>query len=120
MTTIQIVFTVIGALLALVTINWAVISKVAGKIGKKLEAGAAGADSLANTMEEFGMVKAPLVIKEGADIADEAGKLGVFFGELTADGNLSADDLRKLFTKGKEGLWVEMKDFRVKVFPKKK
>ena len=116
----EIIATVIGAVLGLVVINWAVISKVAKKIGSGAESIASGGDALAETMESFGMVKAPLVIKEGADVADEVGDLATMFANLTADGNLTAEDLKKLFTEGKEGLWVEMKDFRVKVFPKKK
>ncbi len=119
MNTIQIVFTVIGAVIGLIAINWVVISKVAKKIGSGAEGVALGADALADTMEQFGMVKAPMVIKEGADVADELGDLATMFAELTADNNLSADDLSKLFKEGKEGLWVEMKDFRIKVFPKR-
>ena len=115
----EIILTVVGAALALIAINWIAIGKAARKAGNVAEKIASGGDSLAETMESFGMVKAPLVIKEGADIADEVGDLATMFADLTADGNLTADDLKKLFKEGKEGLWVELKDFRVKVFPKK-
>ncbi len=119
MSTIEIIFTVVGAAIGLIAINWVAISTVAKKVGAKAEAAAKGGDNLADTLEEFGMVKAPLMIREASDIADEAGDLATMFGNLTADGNLSADDLKKLFTEGKEGLLVELKDFRIKVFPKK-
>ena len=115
----EIILIVIGAGLGLIAIPWLVISRVSAKIGKAAEGAAIGADAIASTMEEFGMVKAPLVITEGADILDEVGDLATLFATLTADGKLDADDLKKLFTEGKEGLLVELKDFRVKVFPKK-
>ena len=119
MSVIEIVFTVLGALFMLVAIPWVTISVVARKIGKGAEAATVGADQLAEMLEQFGLEKAPMVIKEGADVTDELGDLATLFADLTADGNLTADEIKKLWTEGKEGLWVELKDFRIKVFPKK-
>ena len=116
---INVVFIVVGSLVGLLTIRWALLAAIASKVGNVADKIALGADNLANVMEDFGMVKAPLVIAEGADVVDEAGELADKFAELTADGDLTAEDLKALFTEGKEGLWVELKDFRIKVFPKK-
>jgi len=46
------------------------------------------------------------------------GDLAKMLEQFTADQKLTADEVRKLFEAGQE-VWVEMKDFRVKVFPKK-
>lgn len=120
MTTLEIVLTVIGALIALVAIPWTTVSIVAGKIAKGAGKVSSGADTLATVLEGFGMEKVPMIIKEGpGDIGDEVEDLAQLFAERTADGNLTKEDLMALFKEGKEGLWVEMKDFRVKVFPKK-
>lgn len=118
MSTLEIIFTVLGAVLGFVAINWVVIAAFSRKVGNISERVAVSGDKISEIMEDFGMVKTSLVIKEGADIADELGDLSILFADLVADNNLSADDLKKLFTEGKEGLWVEMKDFRIKVFPK--
>lgn len=117
MSTLEIIIVVIGALAALVTIPL-IVSKIAGKIADIAEKAAVGGDVLADLLESYGFEKAALAIKEGADIPDELGDLAKMLEQFTADQKLTADEVRKLFEAGQE-VWVEMKDFRVKVFPKK-
>ena len=117
MTTLEIIIIIVGALAGLVTIG-ATFNKIVGKIGTISEKVAAGGNTVATMLDTFGMEKASMIVKEGADIPDELGDLATMFAELTADKKLTAAEVKLLFEAGKE-LFVELKDFRIKVFPKK-
>jgi hypothetical protein len=119
METLEIIFTIVAGLVALITIPWGIARTVANKIANTSGKIAVGADNVAELLSSFGLEKLSLAIKEGADIPDELEDLARVFAERTADNDLSKEDIKALFEEGKE-LWVEMKDFRVKVFPKKK
>jgi len=115
----EVIITIVVAILALFGIRWAAISLFAGKVGRVSGTIETSMDSAAIIAQGLGLEKVSTILKEGADIPEEAEKLAEFIAEVTADGDFTKDEALAAFKMAKDGLWVEMKDFRVKVFPKK-
>ena len=100
-------------------VDWFKAGKGAQKTADVLEKVAIGMDSLAVIAQGAGFEKVSTFLKEGADIPDEAGDVAQFIADHTADGAFDKDEALGALAEFKEVI-VELKDFRIKVFPKKK
>ena len=108
---------VVGALAIWKILDFVKLSKAAGKVAPILEKVAAGMKSGAIIAEGFGLEKVAKIIKEAADPVDEAGDTLQLLADLTADGDFTKDEVKRVMEEGEE-FWIEAKDFRLKVFPK--
>lgn len=118
MSTLEIIITIILALSGFFAISWMAVSRFASKFAGWMGTAETTLDSAAIIAEGLGLEKVAMVLKEGADIPEEAEKLAEFIAEITADENFTKDEAMAAIQKAKDGLWVELKDFRMKVFPK--
>ena len=100
-------------------VDWRNVGKGAQKTANVLNKVEAGMDSLAVIAAGVGMEKVSTFFKEGADVADEAEDVAQFIADHTADGKFDKDEALGALKEFNEVI-VEGKDFRIKVFPKKK
>lgn len=115
----EVIITIVAAVITLFGISWVVVSAIAKKIAKGAGTVETSMDSAALIAQGLGLEKISTILKEGADIPEEAEKIAEFIAEVTADGDFTKDEIMAAFKMFRDGLWVEMKDFRIKVFPKK-
>ena len=119
METLDLIITIAVAVLAFFkVIDWVKLLPFIRKVGTGAEKVATSMDSAAIILQGLGFEKPSMIVKEGADIVDELGDVAAKLAELTADGNFTKEDALAVLKEGKD-VWVEMKDFRIKVFPKK-
>jgi len=98
---------------------WAKIVSLFGtKVAPILDKVATGLDGAGAMAEGAGLEKVAEIAYELADGVDEVEDLPRLIADLTADGDLSKDDLVQLLNEGKD-VAVEGKDFYVKIIKKK-
>lgn len=98
---------------------WAKIVSLFGtKVAPILDKVATGLDGAGAMAEGAGLEKVAEIAYELADVVDEVEDLPRLIADLTADGDLSKDDLVQLLNEGKD-VAVEGKDFYVKIIKKK-
>ena len=106
-----------GTLFTLWVIPNTLWAKIISFFGAKL---APAMDKVAAGMDTGGMLiggKVGEALHEGSDVIDEAEDIPRLLAEYTADGDLNAEEIKKLFTEVGE-VGVEFKDFVLKVFKK--
>jgi len=109
---------ILGALAVWKIFDFVKLSVWSGKAAPVLEKIAVGMKSASVIAAGFGLEKVANVIKEAADPVDEAGDTLQLFSDLTADGDFTKEELKSVLDEGKD-VWIEAKDFRVKIIPKK-
>jgi len=108
---------VVAGLITLWVIPNAWWAKVISFFGAKL---APAMDKIAAGMDTGGTLiggKVGEALHEGSDVVDEAEDIPRLLAEYTKDGDLTAEEIKKLFKEFGE-VGVEMKDFIIKVFKK--
>ncbi len=100
-------------------IDWIKGGKGAQKTADVLNKVESGMDSIAIIAAGVGMERVSTFMKEGADVVDASGNVAQFIADNTADGDFTKDEALGALEKFQEVI-VELKDFRIKVFPKKK
>lgn len=78
---------------------------------------AQGADALGTIAEGAGLEKVGVALHEISDVIDEAEDVPRLLAEYTKDGDLTAEEIKKLFKEVGE-VGVEGKDFYIKVIKK--
>lgn len=109
----------LGGLALWKVLDFVKLSVWSGKAAPVLEKIASGMKGAAMLAEGAGLEKVANIIKEASDPIDEAGDMLQLFSDLTADGDFTKEELKRVLDEG-EDVWVEAKDFRVKIIPKKK
>ena len=115
---------IIGIIAGLITM-WVIpnewwakfISLFGGKVAPIMDKVAKGLDGVGAMAEGAGLDKLATIAYEFSDVVDEGEDVARLLAELTADGDLSKEDLIALLNEGKD-VAVEGKDFVVKVFKK--
>ena len=108
---------VVAGLITLWVIPNAWWAKIISFFGAKL---APAMDKIAAGMDTGGTLiggKVGEALHEGSDVVDEAEDIPRLLAEYTKDGDLTAEEIKKLFKEFGE-VGVEMKDFIIKVFKK--
>ena len=112
---------VVGGLITLWVIPnkvWAkIISFFGASLAPVMDKVAKGMDGAGAIAQGAGLDRVAEALFEGADVVDEAEDIPRLLEEYTKDGDLTAEEIKKLFEEGKE-VGVEFKDFRLKVIKK--
>lgn len=89
---------------------WATIVSFFGtKLAPVMDKTAKAMDGAGAIAEGLGMEKLADYLFEGSDVVDEAEDIPRLLAEFTADGDLTAEEIKKLFAAGKE-VGVEFND----------
>ena len=118
---VKVVLYVVGALITLFLVPNKIWAKLLSFFGEKLapigESVAKGIDGLGVMAQGAGLEKIATAAFELSDVVDEAADVPQLIVDLSADGELSQEDVKKIIEATGEVV-VEGKDFYVKVIKK--
>ena len=114
---IQLVVLVLG-LIGGVAVVLNKINKIAGKVTPYVGMVNATAENIIPILRSVGLEKIADAVEEGGDVTEAVEVLLSTLQTATEDGKIDTAEALALFKAGK-GVWIEAKDFRVKIIPPK-
>lgn len=117
----DLIIQVVVILLGMIAVVGPVLYKV-NKLGKKVAPYVgmvnATAENLVPILRSVGLEKIADAVEEGGDVTEAVETLLSTLTTATEDGKIDTAEALALFRAGK-GVWIEAKDFRVKIIPAK-
>ncbi len=113
---IKVVVLVLLRMIGGVALILAKVNKIGAKVVPYVGMINATAENLVPILRDIGLEKLAVGLEEGGDVTEAVQELLTILTTATADGKIDTAEAIALFKAGK-GVWIESKDFRVKLIP---